>query len=79
VDAVVVDIIVANEYIWKKGADFRLLEETVATESFGIGFRSGDAALCDAVNATLLQMAEDGKLAEISTTWFGSDIMTVGK
>jgi polar amino acid transport system substrate-binding protein len=79
VDAVVVDIIVANEYIGKKGADFRLLDETVATESFGIGFRSGDATLCDAVNQTLQGMVADGKLAEISTTWFGSDITTIGK
>lgn len=79
IDAVVVDVIVVNDYLSKKGAAFRVLEETVATELFGIGFRLGDAALCEVVNQTLLEMAADGKLAEISTTWFGRDVTTIGK
>ena len=33
----------------------------------------------DVVQATLEEMAADGKMAEISNEWFGKDITTIGK
>ena len=42
-----------------------------------MGFRKGDRALRDAVQAQLSAMAKDGSLAEIATRWFGADITTV--
>ncbi|MDR3051134.1 MAG: amino acid ABC transporter substrate-binding protein [Oscillospiraceae bacterium] len=79
VDAVLIDSIVANYYLTIKGGQYRLLGESVATESFGIAFRKGDELLAATVEATLLGMAADGKLAEISTKWFGSDVTVLGK
>lgn len=79
VDAVVLDIIVANYYLAQKGATYRLLDEEVASEEFGIAFRKDDEALCTAVEDALQSMVDDGKLAEISTTWFGEDITTFGQ
>ena len=77
VDAVAMDVIVANYYIAKKGANYRVLDEQLAPEQYAVGFRKADVALTDAVNATLVEMAKDGKLAAISTEWFGSDVTIV--
>ena len=77
VDAVAMDVIVANYYIAKKGANYRVLDEQLAPEQYAVGFRKADVSLTDAVNAKLQEMAKDGKLAAISTEWFGSDVTIV--
>ena len=78
-DAVVMDLLVANDNINRSGSDFRILDETLVKEEYAIGFRKGDVALRDAVQNELNAMAADGKLAEIATKWFGADITVVGK
>jgi polar amino acid transport system substrate-binding protein len=79
VDAVVMDLIVANDNIKRSGKGFAVLPESLAPENYGVGFRKGDLALRDAVQATLEAMAKDGTIAKITTKWFGSDISVVGK
>ena len=79
VDAVAMDIVVASYQIESRGADFTILDESIATEEYGIGFAKGNEALRDAVQATLEEMAADGTMAEISEKWFGEDITTIGK
>jgi polar amino acid transport system substrate-binding protein len=79
VDAVVMDLIVANDNIKRSGKAYQVLEETLAPEVFGVGFRKGDLALRDAVQGALEAMAADGTLAKVTTKWFGSDISVVGK
>ncbi len=79
VDAVVMDLILANDNIKRSGKPYVVLGETLAPEVFGVGFRKGDASLRDAVQAALEGMAKDGTLARITTTWFGSDISVVGR
>ncbi len=79
VDAVFLDSVVANYEIVSTGKDYKVLEEGLSSEEYAIGFRLGDQALCDEVTKTLKEMVADGKLAEISTEWFGSDVTTIGK
>ncbi len=79
VDAVVMDLLVANDNINRSGKDFRILDQTLTEEEYAIGFRKNDIALRDAVDAELLAMAEDGTLAQIAEKWFGADITIVGK
>ncbi len=79
VDAVLMDEIVANYNIQTKNANVKVLEEALAAEEYGIGFRKADNALMTKVQETLEAMAKDGKLAEISDKWFGKDLSTVGK
>ncbi len=79
VDAVLMDEIVANYNIQAKNADYKIIDEELATESYGIGFRKNDTALRDKVQKTLEDMAKDGKLAEISEKWFGKDLTTIAK
>ena len=79
IDAVVIDLVVANDNINRSGKDFRILEETLGSEEFGIGFRKADQALCEKVWATLLEMTQDGTVAQIATQWLGADISIIGK
>ena len=77
-DAVLMDIIVANyNYLAKSPERYRLLEESLADEKFGVGFRKADIALKDKVEAILMEMADDGTVARISEGWFGADITTL--
>ena len=79
VDAVVMDLIVANDNIKRSGKPYVVLQESLAPEVFGVGFRKTDLALRDAVQGALEAMAADGTLAKVTTKWFGSDISVVGK
>lgn len=79
VDAVVVDIIVANYYIATKNAAYKVLDESLSPEYYAIGFRKGDVALRDEVNRVLTEMAGDGGISAIDQKWFGTDISIVGK
>lgn len=77
VDAVFLDVIVADYEITMGGKDYKVLPDGLAEEEYAIGFRKGDQALRDEVQKILGEMKADGTLAEISTNWFGSDITTV--
>lgn len=79
VDAIAMDDTVASYQIEKREADFVVLDEAIAAEEYGIGFKKGNEQLRDQVQAALEEMAADGTLAEISTEWFGKDITTIGK
>jgi len=79
VDAVLMDEIVARYYIQMKNKGYRLLDESLASEEYGIGFRKNDISLMNKFQETLEGMAKDGKLEEISKKWFGEDITTIEK
>lgn len=79
VDAVAMDLIVAEYQIKMRGPIFTILEETLAEEEYGVGFLLGNTELRDKVQKVLEDMAKDGKMAEISEKWFGKDITTIGK
>ncbi|MDR0497594.1 MAG: amino acid ABC transporter substrate-binding protein [Treponema sp.] len=79
IDAVVIDLVVANDNINRSGKPFRILGETLGDEEFGVGFRMNDKALADKVWETLMNMAKDGTVARIATQWLGADISIIGK
>lgn len=75
VDAAVVDEIIIKYYMSKKGEDkFKILEENFGDEEYGVGMRKGDTKLVEAFNQAYAELKAEGKLAEISTKWFGEDI-----
>lgn len=78
-DAVVMDEVVARYYtsLEEQKGKFRILDESLADEVYGVAFRKGDEALADEVNKQIQAMKEDGTLAEISTKWFGKDIVEI--
>ena len=67
-DAVAMDIGVAEYDISQKNntADFKILNESITTEKYGIGFKKGNDALKDQVQATLDEMFKDGTVLEIA-------------
>ena len=77
-DAVLLDQVVADYYIKTNNKDWIVLDDKLALEEYGVGFRKDDP-LRDKVNDTLKELAADGTLAKISTEWFGSDVTTIGK
>ena len=79
VDAIAMDVIVAGYQISQRNADFVILEDSLAAEEYGIGFKKGNTELRDKVQGALEEMAEDGTLKTISEKWFGKDITTIGK
>ena len=76
VDALAVDLVVADYYLAKDPGKYVILEETLAPEEYGIGFRKGEEAFMNAVMDALQKMKEDGTAAEISNKWFGRDVTT---
>lgn len=77
VDAVFLDSVVANYFITSKSKPYRILSDVLYEEEYAIGFRKNDQALRDEVQKILSEMKADGKVGEISTKWFGSDITII--
>ncbi len=78
VDAVALDIGVAKQKMADLPGKFAMLDETVMTEQYGIGFKLGNKALRDAVQKTLKEMVADGTAAKISAQWFdGKDVIVL--
>jgi polar amino acid transport system substrate-binding protein len=69
VDAVALDVGVAKKKMHDLPGRFRLLDEVVMTENYGIGFRKGETALRDAVEETLCALADDGTMAALARTY----------
>lgn len=76
-DAVCMDSIVAGYQIKSSGKDMKILDDTLAAEEYGIGFKKGEDELAKAVYDTLMAMKDDGTVAKISNDWFGSDVFTL--
>ena len=79
VDAVAMDVVVASYQIQQRDADFVILDETLSSEAYAVGFKKGNTELRDAVQGALEEMAADGTMKEISEKWFGEDLTVIGK
>ena len=65
VDAVALDIGVANFQILGREDQFKMLDEPISAEQYGIGFLLGNEELRDAVQTTLDEMVADGTVDTI--------------
>lgn len=79
IDAIAIDIGVADYQIASRGESFVKLEEKLSTEQYGIGFLLGNDDLKNQVEETLLKMAEEGKFMEIAEKYGLSDSVCLGK
>ncbi len=71
IDALAIDIGVANYQISSREGGYVILEgadhaEYLSTEQYGIGFKKGNEELKDIVEATLLEMVDDGSFMTIA-------------
>lgn len=65
VDAVFVDAPVAKTYV-AEHEGFRIIDENLGAEQYGIAFRADDQANCDAISGAVNSMVEDGTYAKIA-------------
>lgn len=66
VDAVAMDIGVAQYQINSRGDGYVILDEHLNAEKYGIGFKIGNTELRDKVNEALKQLKENGKFDELA-------------
>lgn len=69
VDAIAVDIGVAQYQLASRGDTFRKLDEPLSTEQYAIGFKKGNETLRDQVQNTLFEMYKDGTFDEIAAKY----------
>lgn len=79
IDAIAVDIGVAEYQLESRGDAYVILDEKLAMEQYGIGFKLGNTELKDKVDKTMLEMAEDGKFMEIAKKYGLEDSVCLGK
>ena len=60
IDAVAIDIGVAANKIKEYGDEYVMLDESMASEKYGICFRKDDADMCAQVEEAYMQLVEDG-------------------
>jgi len=75
IDAVAGDKILLNYVMQKEPGTYALMEDSLGKEYFGIGCRQGEVALREAIDNALDELYEDGTVEEISTKWFGKNIV----
>jgi len=73
VDAVVIDEVVIDYYMSKEEGKYKLLNESLAPEEYGIGVKKGNEELLNKLQKALDGLNEDGTATEISEKWFGED------
>ena len=79
VDAIAMDIGVANYQLESRSGGFTILDEPLAAEQYAIGFKKGNTELRDKVQKTLDEMAADGTFEKIAEKWDLQDSVTLGK
>ncbi|WDH85029.1 amino acid ABC transporter substrate-binding protein [Paenibacillus urinalis] len=72
-DAVIIDEVVAKYYMSLEEGTYKLLDESLAPEEYGIGVKKGNEALLNELQSALDELSEDGTAASISEKWFGED------
>ena len=82
VDAIAVDIGVAKYQVNSRGDAFKMLDEKVSSEQYAVGFKKGNTALRDKVQATLDEMQADGTVDKIAANYADyniPDMLCLGK
>ncbi len=72
IDAVAIDIGVAAGKIAEYGEEYVMLDESLASEKYGICFRKDDADICAQVEEAYMQLVEDGSYQALAEQ-FGLD------
>ncbi|TFZ41685.1 amino acid ABC transporter substrate-binding protein [Soehngenia longivitae] len=70
-DAIIVDEVLARYYMNNKGEGlYKVLDENLGIEEYGVGVRKEDEELLKKLNITLEEMKNDGTYDEIYSMWF---------
>jgi len=69
VDAVAVDVGVANYQLASSSGNFVILSQPLSNEQYAVGFLKGNTEMAATVDATLKQMAADGTMMKIAQNY----------
>lgn len=75
IDAVAMDIGVANYQLKTRGEGYKILDEPLNTEQYAVGFKKGNTELCDIVNKDLEELTNNGTVAELAEKYDISDLV----
>jgi ABC-type amino acid transport substrate-binding protein len=73
-DAVVVDEVVARDYVKKNPADYKVTGGKLTNEPIGVCLKKSNEQLRNKINALIDDLRTDGTLKTISDKWFGDNI-----
>ena len=73
VDAIAMDVIVAGYQIQQRNADFKILDDSLSEEEYGVGFKKGNTELLDKVNGALKELQDDGTVQSIVDKYISAD------
>ena len=79
VDAVAMDVGVANYQIKARGEGYTILPEVLNSEKYAVGFKKGNTKLCETVDADLTKLAEDGTIEELAEKYDIADLICIGR
>ena len=74
VDAIAMDIGVAQYQIESRGSGYKILDEHLNAEQYGVGFKLGNEELRDKVNKSLKELKANGKFDELAEKYGLSDM-----
>ncbi|SDG93351.1 glutamate ABC transporter substrate-binding protein [Nonomuraea jiangxiensis] len=70
-DAVSTENLALAGFVQQQPGRFRLLNDPISDERWGVGLKKGDRATCEAVNKAVADMWRDGTAAGLLDKWFG--------
>ena len=79
VDCVAMDIGVAAYQIKSRGDSFKILDDYLSTEQYGVGFKLGNEALRDKVQADLYKLYADGTVTKLADKYGLTDYLCMDK
>ncbi len=74
-DAVAIDKILIGYTMSQEPGKYRVLDESLADEYYGIGCAKGAVSLREAIDKALDELYADGSIEELSNKWFGENIV----
>lgn len=76
-DALAIDIGVANYQLKSRGEGYTILSEELNTEQYAIAFKKGNEELRDMIDADLKKLTEDGTVAKLAEKYDIADMVTL--
>jgi len=74
-DGIAIDKIYIGYAMAQEPGKYRILDESLQDEYYGIGCAKGAVALREAIDQAIDELFEDGSIEALSTKWFGENIV----
>ncbi|WP_283134774.1 glutamate ABC transporter substrate-binding protein [Rhizohabitans arisaemae] len=69
-DAVTTDDLILAGFA-AQGGNLKILGDPFTDEKYGVGLKKGDTKTCEAINAAVAKMYQDGTMKQLFDKWFG--------